>query len=147
MFLNLLLGIITVGVTVLIQGYGTYFWLERLRIYRSRLEKADFRKKTVKIIILTACFIIILHLIQAGLWATLYVAIPGVDEFQSFEKAMYFSLVTFTTLGYGEITIDSSNRILAGLEALNGIILVGWSTALMFSIFLEILKGERMYKN
>lgn len=146
MFLNLLLGIVTVGITVFVQGYGTFIWLERLKIYRSRLSMVEFKKKGTKIIILTGCFIIFLHLIQAGLWATLYLVVPGIDEFQSFEKAMYFSLVTFTSLGYGEIIIDSSNRILAGLEALNGIILVGWSTALMFTIFLEILKGEKNYK-
>ena len=53
---------------------------------------------------------------------------------------MYFSLVTFTTLGYGEITISSANRILAGLEAINGITLIGWSTAFMFAVFQELIK-------
>ncbi len=66
--------------------------------------------------------------------------LPGISEFETFEKAMYFSLVTFTTLGYGEITIGSANRILAGLEAINGITLIGWSTAFMFAIFQELLK-------
>jgi voltage-gated potassium channel Kch len=66
--------------------------------------------------------------------------LPGITEFETFEKSMYFSLVTFTTLGYGEITIASANRILAGLEAINGIILIGWSTAFMFAIFQELIR-------
>ena len=90
-------------------------------------------------------FLISLHLVQASIWALLYLLLPGVTEFQTFEKAVYFSLVTFTTLGYGEITIESGNRILAGLEAVNGIILIGWSTAFMFFVYQEILKvGEQM---
>jgi voltage-gated potassium channel Kch len=60
--------------------------------------------------------------------------LPGITEFDTIEKAIYFSLVTFTTLGYGDITISSANRILAGLEAINGILLIGWSTAYMFSV-------------
>ena len=68
--------------------------------------------------------------------------LPGVAEFETFEKSMYFSLVTFTTLGYGEITISSANRILAGLEAINGITLIGWSTAFMFAIFQELMKKK-----
>jgi len=66
--------------------------------------------------------------------------LPEVTEFETFEKSMYFSLVTFTTLGYGEITIASGNRILAGLEAMNGITLIGWSTAFMFAIFQELMQ-------
>ena len=94
----------------------------------------------MRILIATSSFLITLHLIQASLWALLYLFLPGITEFQSFEKAVYFSLVTFTTLGYGEITIDSTNRILAGLEAINGIMLIGWSTAFMFFVYQEILK-------
>ena len=70
----------------------------------------------------------------------MYMALPGITEFDSFEKALYFSMVTFTTLGYGEITIASDNRILSGLEAINGIILIGWSTAFMFAVFAEVIK-------
>ena len=51
-------------------------------------------------------------------------------------KAKYIESGT----GYGEITIASANRILAGLEAINGITLIGWSTAFMFAIFQELMK-------
>ena len=52
----------------------------------------------------------------------------------SMEQAVYFSLVTFTTLGYGDITLDAPWRILTGIEALNGVLLLGWSTALTFAV-------------
>ena len=94
----------------------------------------------MRLLITTAIFLIFIHLIQAGVWAFVYLLAPGVTEFDTFEKSLYFSLVTFTTLGYGEITIASSNRILAGLEAINGITVIGWSTAFMFAIFQELMK-------
>lgn len=140
MIINILLGLLVVAITVVIQGVGTNGWIkyfERLET-RSKSIKA-LKKNRVRILIKTCSFLIFMHLIQASLWATLYLAIPSIDEFQTFEKAIYFSLVTFTTLGYGEITISEPNRILAGLEAINGIILIGWSTAFMFTVFQEIM--------
>ncbi len=147
MLLTILLGLVVIGITVVIQGYGTYFWMLKFQDYHQRLTAEEFRRRTVRILIITSSFLIFIHLIQSSIWATLYVLLPGIDEFESFEKAIYFSLVTFTTLGYGEITIDSDNRILAGLEAINGIILIGWSTAFMFSVFQEMIKHSQIKKN
>ena len=98
------------------------------------------RKQGLKLLIATSVFLIFIHLVQAAIWALVFMLLPGVTEFETFEKSMYFSLVTFTTLGYGEITIASGNRILAGLEAINGITLIGWSTAFMFAIFQELIR-------
>ena len=50
------------------------------------------------------------------------------------EEAAYFSFVTFTTLGYGDITLPYPIRLMSGIEAINGILLVGWSTALLFAV-------------
>ena len=140
MLLNVILGLIVVVLTVIVQGYGTVFWTSKYDQKRSILSEESFKNQGAKLLISTAVFLIFIHLIQSALWALLYMYLPGISEFETFEKAMYFSLVTFTTLGYGEITIGSANRILAGLEAINGITLIGWSTAFMFAIFQELLK-------
>jgi hypothetical protein len=143
MLFDILIGLVVVGITVVIQGYGTHFWIESLDRYTDKRTAVQISAKTVRILIMTSTFLIFLHLIQSSLWAVLYLLLPGVEEFQTFEKAIYFSLVTFTTLGYGDISIASDNRILSGLEAINGIILIGWSTAFMFTIFQEIYKIAR----
>jgi hypothetical protein len=67
---------------------------------------------------------------EAGLWAGVYVW-AGVIE--GFEKAMYFSVVTYTTLGYGDITLEDYWRLLGSFQAANGIIIFGWSTAIIVS--------------
>lgn len=145
MLLNIFIGLVVVGVTVIIQGYGTHFWVETLDRYNKNLTKEQLSARVVRILIFTSSFLIFLHLVQSSLWAALFLWLPGIDEFQSFEKAMYFSLVTFTTLGYGDVSIASDSRILSGLEAINGIILIGWSTAFMFSVFQEYYKISREF--
>jgi voltage-gated potassium channel Kch len=140
MLLNIIVGLIVIGLTVIIQGYGTMFWVTKYDRERSLLKEGTLKKRGTRLMISTAVFLILIHLIQAALWALVYMLLPGITEFETFEKSMYFSLVTFTTLGYGEITISSANRMLAGLEAINGITLIGWSTAVMFAIFQQLIK-------
>ena len=67
-------------------------------------------------------------IIEAVIWAISYLAL---DVIQSTEQAFYVSMLTFTTLGYGDIIISDSWRLLASLEAANGIIIFGWSTAIV----------------
>lgn len=138
--LNILIGLFVIGITVTIQAFATSIWIRRLLAQMEDIEFSNFRLHTAKLLISTSVFLIFIHLVQAGIWAVLYMLAPGIVELNNFEEAMYFSLVTFTTLGYGDITISSVNRILSGLEAINGIILIGWSTAFMFSIYQQIIR-------
>ncbi|ERJ57394.1 potassium channel family protein [Sphingobacterium paucimobilis] len=79
-----------------------------------------------------------LHASQCTLWAVAYYFYPYISDLSSFDQAIYFSMITFTTICYGDVTINSEWRIMAGLEAVNGIMLIGWSTAMIFA-FLQIL--------
>lgn len=146
MLLNIIVGLLVIVFTIIMQAYGTVFWVSEFdkRGGMSQLKKSKY--KGALLLISTAVFLIAIHIAQAALWALLYLLLPGVTEFETFEKSMYFSLVTFTTLGYGEITIGSANRILAGLEAINGITLIGWSTAFMFAILQRLIKKNFKYK-
>ena len=142
MLINIIIGLFVIAITVTIQGLGTNFWLNHIENKYNRLTDVKFNKKSARLLIFTAFFLLLLHFVQAGIWAFTYYILPGITEFETMEKAIYFSLVTFTTLGYGEITISSTNRILAGFEAINGILLIGWSTAFMFSVVQYIWKRE-----
>ena len=66
--------------------------------------------------------------LEASVWATAYV---GVGAIEDWESALYFSIVTYTTLGYGDVTLDASWRLMASLQAANGTIMFGWTTALI----------------
>ncbi len=145
MLLNILIGVLIIGFTILIHGYGTIFWAKFLTKRFKKNKKNFLSKNTVWLLIYTAIFLLALNFLEAIIWGFTYYILPGITEFESLEKAIYFSLVTFTTLGYGEITISSSNRILSGIEAMNGVLLLGWTTAMMFSVIQFTVKD--MVKN
>ena len=69
--------------------------------------------------------------LQVWTWAILYVVIGALEDF---ETALYFSTVSFTTLGYGDVVLDKEWRLLASFEAANGLFMFGWSTALVFAV-------------
>jgi len=74
--------------------------------------------------------IVFFSLVESTVWAIYFYSMA---TFPSFEESLYFSLVTFTTLGYGDVTLPVGYRLLGALEAANGIIIFGWSTALVIS--------------
>ncbi len=140
MIFNLCIGLVVIGITIVIHGYGTRYWINRLQKVYTTNPLVKFDKRTLRLLVYTALFLLSLNFLEAIIWAFTYYLLPGVTEFEDLEKAIYFSLVTFTTLGYGEITIASNNRILAGFEAMNGVLLLGWTTAMMFSVLQYVMK-------
>ena len=91
-----------------------------------------------------SCFFIIgfvvAHIVEIVLWAAAY-RLAG--ELRSFEEAVYFSAVTFATIGYGDVTLSSEWRLASALEGVNGILLFGWTTAFLFKVseFLWVSRG------
>ena len=69
--------------------------------------------------------------LEAALWALGYWLLGALPNFS---EAFYFSLVTFTTLGYGDVTLSEEWRMLGALEAANGIVMFGWTTALITNV-------------
>ncbi|MGE5255937.1 MAG: potassium channel family protein, partial [Hyphomicrobiales bacterium] len=72
----------------------------------------------------------LVSIIEVLVWAAVYLLLHAIE---GIERALYFSLVTFTTLGYGDVVLDSSRRLLASVEAVNGILMFGWSTAIVIA--------------
>lgn len=69
---------------------------------------------------------------EAYIWALLYLLNPAITVLGDIQTAFYFSLVTYTTLGYGDIVLTGDWRVLSAVEAVNGVIIFGWTTALIF---------------
>ena len=135
MFTLLFVSVLLVAVTVLIHAYGTHYWM-RFMAHRYVGPGGDFRHgKGLPAIIWTAITLLMLHAIEVVVWAVAYRLLTPIGSLDTFEKAVYFSIVTFTTLGYGDITLPQEEwRLLSGVEALNGILLVGWTTAFLFAV-------------
>jgi len=125
-------GVLTV-LTVIIHAAGTTWWVQILTGRYQNSGRAWKRRALWFVLISTAMVMLLLHVVEVCLWAGAYrIFVPG--EIETFEKALYFSFVTFTSLGYGDISLSSEWRLLSGIEALSGLLVAGISTALLFSV-------------
>ena len=130
-----LLAIGLVAASVMIHAFGTSYWLAYL-VRRFAGDDGHFAAHmALPAVTWTAIVLMLLHVVEILLWALAYLLfLPG-EHLGSFEEAAYFSVVTFTTLGYGDITlVEHDWRMLSGIEALVGILLVGWTTAFLFAV-------------
>jgi len=135
-----LIGSALIAITVLIHAIGTTVWVRHLA--RRYSGQSFWRgRRAMLVLVNTALIVFVLHTLEIVLWAGAYQALLPANEFASFQEAVYFSFVTFTTLGYGDITLSEGWRLLSGIEALNGILLVGWTTAMIFAVVQNIWRG------
>ena len=135
-----LMGSALITITVVIHAIGTSAWVSHLRKKYTDGFPAHGRGALL-ILVYTALIAFALHALEIVIWALVYLAFVPINELASLEEAVYFSFVTFTTLGYGDITLSDGWRVLSGIEALNGIILVGWTTAMIFSVVQHTWRG------
>jgi hypothetical protein len=78
----------------------------------------------------------LVHLIEIALWA---VVILACAEVSTFDNAFYCSAENYTALGYGDILFSERWRLLGPLEAINGLLLFGLSTAVMFAVMSRLI--------
>ena len=131
----LLVSVVLVAITVAIHAYGTTHWIRYLMNHFVGPDGHFKAHKALSAVTWTAVILLLLHVVEVMVWAIAYRLLLPVEQIDTFEKAAYFSVVTFTTLGYGDITlVEHDWRLLSGIEALNGILLVGWTTALLFLV-------------
>ena len=109
----------SIFVTIALRQYG-----------RIRRRPGALRSPWRNIALLAAIMLLVTigSLLQVMIWAVLFFAI---GEFDRLEPAIYYSAVNFSTLGYGDIVMSVRWRLLGPLEAFNGILMFGVSTAMM----------------
>ena len=82
-----------------------------------------------------ASWTVFLHLLQILVWAFMYAWRGAMPDFTT---AAYFSAVTYTTTGYGDLVLPEEWRLVGGVEALTGILMCGLSTGMFFAIFTKV---------
>jgi len=103
-------------------------WLLR---QRPMIEKHSSMMTYALLLIVLFAGVILLHLGETGIWAWFY---HQRGLFADYETAFYFSLGSYTTIGYGDVVLPQRWRLLGGLEGLSGVLLCGLSTAFIFAI-------------
>jgi voltage-gated potassium channel len=146
MIIQILFSLAIILVTIFIHGVGTVWWLTNFLRKHVIINQVFGFIKSLKILSYTAVFFLLLHYMEIALWAAVYMAIPVIDKISNWEEGIYFSTVTYTTLGYGDITLPPVWRIMSGFEALNGILLVGWTTTIFFAVVQKIVTVKYIKK-
>ncbi len=139
MLIQLTLGCAMILATVIVHGVFTATGVGFLREHHLNRERREANLHASLVMALFVLWMFIATVVEVWLWAGLY-RILGV--FETVEESLYFSTVTMTTLGYGDVVLDSSWRLLSAFEAANGLFLFGWSTALVFAV-VQWLYGKR----
>ena len=93
----------------------------------------------LRIVVLVISLALAAHLIEIALWAALFMLC---GEFQVFGIAYYHSAVNYTTLGYGDLIMTPSWRLLGPLEAADGSLMFGVSTAMTFAVVLRLIQAR-----
>lgn len=125
MFLNLAIGAATILATVLVHTFGLIgvAWAMSWMVERFGLRGHGDRVMSIMFVVLG---LFLLLSIEVWIWTGVYVALGA---FPDVEHALHFSLVSFSTVGFGDLIPAEEWRLLGGIEALNGFLIIGWSTA------------------
>lgn len=96
-------------------------------------------KNTVAVMTTVTLATGVMHLVVISLWTIVYLLCGAMT---TFETAFYFSAVNYTALGYGDLVLSGPRRILGPLEAINGLLLIGLSTAGMFVVLNRMITNR-----
>ena len=113
---------------VAIHASGLAVALRKLRTWRG---PTDRYWSSTWLYVRVAAWTVLLHLLEISVWAAFY---TSAHAFEDVPAALYFSAVTYTTTGYGDLLLPTTWRIVGGVEALTGILMCGWSTGFFFAV-------------
>ena len=139
MLQQIALGSLLVVITTAVHALCTAGVIRTLRL--THADRWAYESSGRRVFLLSALVLMLFlaTLLELNIWGVTYLAVGAIREI---EPALYFSTVTFTTLGYGDVTLDANWRLLASFEAANGTIMFGWTTAIVVAV-LHRMVGHR----
>ncbi|WP_171121501.1 MULTISPECIES: ion channel [unclassified Ruegeria] len=138
---QILWGSIYLGICFLIELVLLTWCTQTIRSMALKLEESKRFVTIAAPICVALVFIVAIHTFQVWLWAIVWVLGETLPDWNS---ALYFSLVTFTTLGYGDIVLGEDLRIFGAFASVTGLLAFGLSTAFMVALMTQVFKEELM---
>ncbi|MBW1688918.1 MAG: two pore domain potassium channel family protein [Deltaproteobacteria bacterium] len=139
MLLQIAIGSLLMIITTFVHAGCTLAALWALRM--THADRWGLRTGWMRVTLIAALVVMMFlaAILEITIWAATYLVVGAMS---ALEPALYFSTVTFTTLGYGDVTLNDSWRLMASFEAVNGIILIGWTTALIFAFVRRVASHD-----
>ena len=111
-----------------------------LRLVRRQTVLPEGFWRSTGLFIAIAGWIVLLHILEIAVWGGLYLSNGALTDYG---VALYFSAVTYTTTGYGDVVLAPGWRMESAIEALTGILMCGWSTGFFFAMVNRLYEPHR----
>jgi hypothetical protein len=135
--INLAIGLVTMMICLILQVTFT-FWSVRHSVGTpSHPKKSEGLVGGIATLLVAMIIMMLGNFLQITIWGGLFFAL---GEFPVFYEAVYHSGVNFTSLGYGDVVMSTERKLLGPLEALNGILMLGLSSAALVGILQHMTK-------
>lgn len=137
---NFLIGLPAMALCLVVQ-VAVSFWSVRYFVRKTadatatRGLLAKIRPMVVAMFVMTAG-----SLLQIAVWGALFI---GLGEFDELYEAIYHSAVNFTSLGYGDVVMSRTWKLLGPLEAVNGILMLGMTGGALMAIVQQLIRVQR----
>lgn len=127
----LFVGSVVIVITMLAAAWLFEIAGRALRRVDVLLRRKSRAVQTLAVLVIALFWILLVLTLSIWSWAGVYLYIGLFDQL---ETALYFALVSFTTVGYGDVVIGQNWRLLAGMTATNGLLVFGLFTAFLVEI-------------
>lgn len=131
MLKGLITALVLVSLCTVIHTSGLVLLANWLIRHPAKSEREFSVGRTTQLLTLVFALITLLHLSETFIWAAFY---DWQGYFSDFETSWYFSLGSYTTIGYGDVVLPAKWRLFGGIEGINGVLLCGLSGAFLFAI-------------
>lgn len=128
---NLAISTAMVVLTILIHFFGLAVLLLGVREVSGRARDTGTVLFGAAAIVMVVVGLVGLHTVEIWSYAAVYMLL---GEFSSLEDALYFSTSTFSTVGYGDLTLSERHRLVGAIEGAVGFLMIGWSTAFLVTV-------------
>jgi hypothetical protein len=127
----ILSALVLTAITVIIHGVGTVASARRVAgLWTARKDRLG-RLGAELLVARLVSMLLLLHLAEAVVWALFFLLVGALPDL---ETAAYFSLTSYTTVGYGDVVLPAPWRLLGPLEAAVGVLMLGWSTGVLVAV-------------
>jgi len=129
MLVKVAIAIVIIFITTIMHAFGMVMVMQNLNKHYEQLK--DSIQSHILLVGGSIILMLIVTLLEVLVWALTFLTFNAIENF---ETALYFSMVTYTTLGYGDVLLDERWRLLGSFMAANGIIMFGWTTAIVIAV-------------
>jgi hypothetical protein len=136
MLLNIVFGVSIMTLCLFLQSL---LIIVAVRYYSRHKHLVNSPSFGSSVIVINAVMLLLVvgNLAQVAIWGLLFEAL---GEFEQFSAAFYHSAVNFATLGYGDVVMSDDNKLLGPIQAINGVLMIGVSTAALMAVFQDAMR-------